>query len=83
MTKGEVCFLTTLDDEKVVLTNTVKEQYVVDIDTYIEKKESDIKVGDLVLMVIDGRQENADGTFTPNVISIEYRERDPRKVHRF
>lgn len=83
MIKGEVCFLTSLDKEKAVLTNTVKEQYVVDVETYVEKKISDIKVGDLVVMNIDGRQENPDGTFTPNVISIDYRERVVSKIHKY
>lgn len=80
MKKHEVCTVKSIDDENIVFTKGEETKYVVDVDTYMEKRDRELKVGDNAIIHIDGREENADGTYTPNVISIYYSEKDPKKI---
>ena len=79
MSTGEICDFESLDDKVGVFSNADEELYVIDVDTINEKKVDEIKVGDRVMITIDGRKQNSDGTFTPSVIKIEYVEKDPDK----
>lgn len=80
MVRNEVCTFDALNEDSAVFTNTKKEQYVVDIDTYFDKKVDEIKVGNYVTLEYDGREENGDGSFAPNVISISYLELEVNKL---
>ena len=77
---SEVCDFESLDDKVGIFSNADEELLVIDVDTINEKKVDDIKVGDRVLISVDGMKKNADGTYTPSVIKIEYLESDPSKI---
>ena len=76
--KISACILESLDEEKAVITDSAGTKFVVDIDTYLEKKYGKIGVGDQLLLEYYDLTENEDGSVTPEVslISPEVLDRD-------